>query len=110
MATALKILDRMNETTETAAELTAYFTEQCGMKKLPWMAKEFEKLLKQGFEPDLLEEIIDRTARAARPSWAYLSTIIAKARYNDAYDLASFLLVPRYSGFETSKEIFSERL
>lgn len=106
MATALRFVEdqKMDMLTESAASLANYYAEQCGMKKLPWMAKEFEKLLKQGFQPDLLEEIIDRTARAARPSWAYLDTIIAKARYNDAYDLSSFLLVPRYSGFEAIRE------
>lgn len=89
----------MNETTEKAAELTAYFTEQCGMKKLPWMSAEFTKLLQKGFEPELLYEIIDRTARAPRPSWAYLSSIVGKCEYHAAYDMVAFFKMPRKSAY-----------
>lgn len=101
MATALRFVEdqKMNTLSESAAAIANYYAEQCGMKKLPWMAKEFEKLLKQGFEPDLLKEIIDRTARAARPSWAYLSTIIGKCEYHAAYDLVAFFKMPRKSAY-----------
>ena len=99
MSAALKIVDGIQSNSASAASLSSYFSKQCGMKRLPWMAEEFGKLLKKGFEEELLMEIIDRTARAPRPSWAYFSAIIGKCIYHDAFDLVSFFKMPRSSPY-----------
>lgn len=103
MANALRIVDNetpMQNNKKAAAEMASYFAIQCGMRKLPWMAAEFEKLINKGFEVELLQEIVDRTARAPRPSWAYLNAIIGKCLYYAAYDMATFLLLPRKGAYE----------
>lgn len=84
----------------SAQELTDYFCEMCGHRMLPWMKKEFDLLLKAGFCPEVLVEIIDRTSRAPRPSWAYLSAIVDKARYYQAFSMEDFLLMPRRGSYE----------
>ena len=75
---------------EMARHLASMFSEYCGCKLLPWMAKDFEQLIVDGFDMDMLEEVIIRTAHAPRPSWAYLSAIIRNARTAGAYDLPTF--------------------
>lgn len=101
MAHSLKIINDATSASAAAAnQLASYFSDQCGLRKLPWMPKEMSLLLDKGMSADLITEIIDRTARAPRPSWAYMSAIIGKCHYYGAYDLASFLLLPKRGAYE----------
>lgn len=83
-----------------AAKLAHLFAYECGFSPLPWMYRQFAQLLEEGFSFELLEEIISRTSRAPRPSWAYLAAIIAGCRIRHAYDLPSFLVMPRVQHWE----------
>ena len=71
--------------------LAWYFCENCGMKRLQWMQREIEHWIDAGFEPDMIQEAIDRTSRAPRPSWAYLNAIMNNAAAAYAYTLSRFL-------------------
>lgn len=81
--------------TLSADDLLLQFCYNCGMKRLPWMRQEFAAWLAQGFEPELIEEAINRTARAPRPSFAYLEAILRNSERVGALDLATFLLTQR---------------
>ena len=76
----------------TADELVDHYCESCGMKRLPWMKPEFSQLLAEGFTPQLLDEIISKTAHAPRPSWAYLLAIVGNCRTYGVYKLDDFHL------------------
>lgn len=78
-----------------AARLSALFAYECGFRELPWMIRSFSQLLQEGFDPDLLEEIIHRTSRAPRPSWAYFSAIVGRCRFRGVFDLHGFLIMRR---------------
>ena len=62
-----------------AARLSTLFSRECGFSPLPYMRREFVRYLVQGYAVDMLEEVISRTARAPRPSFAYLSAIMRNA-------------------------------
>lgn len=80
----------------TASEaLARHFSHECGFRLLPWMSRQFAQLLSEGFSQDMLESVIECTSIAPRPSWAYLSAIIRRARYHRAYTLDAFVLMPR---------------
>ena len=59
-----------------AKDLVRYFCSECGFRPLPWMQRQFLDLLSRGYDVSTLKSIIDDTARAPRPSWAYLEAII----------------------------------
>lgn len=80
---------------QTAAGLALEYCHECGFKPLPWMAKEFRGYLEKGVEPEMLGEIIYRTARAPRPSWAYLSAIVRRSMQRGLYTCADFCIAPR---------------
>lgn len=84
---------------DQAKRLTALFCRECGFKPLPYMAREFARYLVQGYEPDLLEEIINRTAMAPRPSFAYFRAVITRSGCHTLHD---FLFHPHqgYSDFD----------
>lgn len=94
------VVERCRATTNQSTTLCALFCHECGFNPLPWMGREFARLLAEGFTAELLEELIARTARAPRPSWAYLSAILDNCRFRGAYDLPSFLLMKRVQPWE----------
>lgn len=76
---------------EQAEHLAKFYAEECGFRQLPWMKREFLEYLNLGFEMDMLREVIHRTARAPRPSWAYLSAIISRCDQNGIYTPVKFI-------------------
>ena len=85
MAAALHLVTQSCQATEAevildkASELSLDFCRECGFEPLPYMRREFARYLCQGYAMDMLEEVIGRTARAPRPSFAYLSAIMRNA-------------------------------
>ena len=65
-----------SQLTHDAKYLTNYFCHECGFKPLPWMQRKFADLLSRGYDVPTLRSVIDDTAIAPRPSWAYLAAII----------------------------------
>lgn len=101
MSAALRIVTESETNVDKAAqELVREYTTNCGMKRLPWMQNAFRQFLIDGFEPAVITEAIMRTARAPRPSWAYLEAIMRRASYHKAYTLGQFLVMPRRSCFD----------
>lgn len=96
----LQIVGRCNVPTNEATQLTALFCHECGFNPLPWMPRQFARLITEGFTVDLLEELISRTARAPRPSWAYLAAILDNCRFRGVHDLPGFLLMRRVEPWE----------
>ena len=62
-----------------AKYLVEYFCHECGFKPLPFMAREFARYLHLGYEREMLEMVVDLTARAPRPSFAYFNAVMAHA-------------------------------
>ncbi len=62
--------------TQCAEYLTRYFCRECGFRPLPWMPRKFKELLQKGYDQKGIEELIELTAMAPRPSWAYLAAIV----------------------------------
>ena len=94
MSAALQLLNNSETNQRTDSQVNALVEEycrECGFTRLPWMKQEISQLVNEGFEIDLLQEVIARTARAPRPSWAYFSAIIRSCRIAGLYDLFSFL-------------------
>ena len=56
--------------------LASAFCRECGFRYLPYMPEQFREWLLQGIEAALLFYAIDKTARAPRPSFAYLNYLI----------------------------------
>lgn len=82
---------------EDAKHLVRYFCQECGFRPLPWMQRKFSELLHSGYSVPDLESIIDTTAMAPRPSWAYLSAIIRNnAQMVDEYFRKHPLATPLY--------------
>lgn len=76
MNTMLHIVRPDDVPAPSAAEIAAQMCAEWALPAvLPWMTREFEKLLQQ-WPAELLQEAISRTARAPRPSWAYFSAIL----------------------------------
>ena len=73
-----------------ALRLADEFSFACGLRQLPYMAEEMTKYLLSGFAPEMIREAIARTARAPRPSFAYLAAIMRNAAAAGQYDFASF--------------------
>ena len=71
--------------------LVNQFCYQCGLRHLPWMYTSFSQHLKR-FSEELLLEAIARTARAPRPTYAYLVAILSNCEAAEAYDLAGMML------------------
>ena len=94
MSAALQLINNSvtnyKTATERAEKLVDKLCYECGLRKLPFMVSEMKEDLLNGFEDDLLSEIIDRTARAPRPSWNYYAYIRNKCARNDCHDLLSF--------------------
>ena len=65
--------------------LTRYFCEECGFRPLPWMQRKFKALLDSGWDVPTLEAVVDCTAMAPRPSWAYLAAIIRNSGSCDGF-------------------------
>ena len=99
MKSALYLVRNQSPTDiSTASEaLARHFSHECGFRLLPWMSRSFAQLLTEGFAQDMLETVIDCTAIAPRPSWAYLSAIIRRARYHHAYTIEAFYAMPHSS-------------
>ena len=62
-----------------ARRLTGLYCRECGFQPLPYMAREFARLLSDGYESQMLEAVIHRTSWAPRPSFAYFRAIIRNA-------------------------------
>ncbi|MBR0227072.1 MAG: hypothetical protein IJQ62_01845 [Clostridia bacterium] len=62
-----------------AKYLTERFCRECGFKILPYMGREFARYLRLGYEREMLEMVIDITARAPRPSFAYFDAVMRNA-------------------------------
>lgn len=76
MNTMLHIVGPDDVPAPSAAEIAAQMCAEWALPAvLPWMTREFDQLLRQ-WPAELLQEAISRTARAPRPSWAYLSAIL----------------------------------
>lgn len=106
MSAQLKIIENSATKSDLFARASALADDyclQCGFRRLPWMQQEFKQLLVDGYEDDLLREIIARTARAPRPSWAYFSAIISSCKVGGIYDLCEFLLHGRRA-YDRSRE------
>jgi len=58
--------------------LAAAFCRECGFRYLPYMPEQFREWLLKGFDAALLFYAIEKTARAPRPSFAYLDYLINK--------------------------------
>ena len=84
--------------------LTVAFARECGFRPLPWMQRGFYRLLDEGFEYDMLLNVIEQTSKAPRPSWAYLSAIVNRARSNGAYTYLEFFAQPRQKNDPKYKE------
>ena len=76
---------------KTTAHLVFLFAQECGFRPLPWMSRAFRAWLDEGFDPALIEEAIQRTSYAPRPSYAYLRAIMDSARRMKTFDLHEFL-------------------
>lgn len=74
---------------QSAEDLTNQFCYMCGFRRLPWMLEAFSTYLQEGYEPAMVLEVIRRTARAPRPSWAYLEAIMD--RCTELKSLPAFL-------------------
>lgn len=87
-----------------AAHLAAHFADECGFRLLPYMAEEMTRYLQDGFAPEMISEAIARTARAPRPSFAYLAAIMRNAKAAKQYDYQSFASSRRRSSAHYSNE------
>lgn len=67
---------RVSDLTKQARRLVNYFCSECGFRPLPWMERKFAELLQTGHEVEQLEDIIQITSMAPRPSWAYLAAVV----------------------------------
>ena len=83
------------QTNIQARVLAEKFCYECGMRPLPWQAPYFAKLLSAGLSYDLISELIDRTARAPRPSYAYLSWMVAMCERSGIKDQLDWLIKPK---------------
>lgn len=70
------VQDREAKLLASSKYLTRYFCEECGFRPLPWMQRKFRIILDHGWDVPALEKVIESTAMAPRPSWAYLAAII----------------------------------
>ena len=77
-------------TRKQAINLAIEFSQQCRFRPLPYMAEEMARYLQDGFAPDMISEAIARTARAPRPSFAYLAAIMRNAKAEGKFDYQSF--------------------
>ena len=69
-----------------AEYLVRQFCTECGFKPLPYMAREFARWLFIGYEREMIDHAIQLTARAPRPSFAYLNAIIRRSVHCKTYD------------------------
>ena len=74
----------------SSSHLARLFSQECGFRPLPWMARKMTSWLLKGFDPALIEEAIRRTSMAPRPSWAYLEAILRNAEKSKTFDLDEF--------------------
>lgn len=99
-----------HDTTATeAVKLSHEFCYQCGFRALPYLAEEMTKYLLQGFDPAMIREAIARTARAPRPSFAYLSAIMRNAAAAGQYDYPSFAAAYHARHQSTSAQAYKQR-
>ena len=81
-----------NEGAQLASVLVDDFCLNCGCRRLPWMPAAMREWIEvDGFEEGVFREAFRRTARAPRPSWAYLEAIMGYARASGCLDIVSFL-------------------
>lgn len=73
-----------------STHLARLFSQECGFRPLPWMARKMSSWLSRGFDPALIEEAVRRTSMAPRPSWAYLEAILRNAEKAKTFDLDEF--------------------
>lgn len=84
MAATLRIVSDQSQSSREeiiaqAERLSSLFCRECCFNPLPYMRREFARYLVAGYAPDMLEEVIRRTSRAPRPSFAYLDAIMRNA-------------------------------
>lgn len=71
--------DNIQSIIESAQALAKRFSYECGLSPRPLMVREFARYLAQGYDYDMLAEVINRTAMAPRPSYAYFAAIMRNA-------------------------------
>lgn len=74
--------------------LSVCFARECGFRPLPWMQRSFSRLLQEGFQYDMLLQVIEQTSHAPRPSWAYLQAIIRRCREESIFTELDFVCLP----------------
>ena len=75
---------------KASTHLARLFSQECGFRPLPWMARKMSFWLSKGFDSGLIEEAVRRTSMAPRPSWAYLEAILRNAEKAKTFDLDEF--------------------
>lgn len=98
-----------DDTAAKAVELSKDFCFQCGFRALPYLAEEMTKYLLQGFDPAMIREAIARTARAPRPSFAYLAAIMRNAAAAGQYDYPSFAAAYHAWHQSSSSQAYKQR-
>lgn len=86
--------DQVSSAKSVINHLVAAWCYECGMPRLPWCARYFGQCLDNGLTPQLLEELISTTARAARPSFAYLDFLVRMCDYSGIKDQSDWWLKP----------------
>ena len=81
--------------TNQAQALTQKYCYECGFNRLPWMSRYFQSQLSSGLSFELLELLIDQTAHAPRPSYAYLSWLIAMCERSGIKDQLDWMIKPK---------------
>ena len=94
MSTALYLVADQKNTRSLYTEeyLADLYREECDLKVLPFVLRNFRQFLEEGFEGQMLAEAIKRTAMAPRPSWYYLDAIIKYCRASHIYTYEDFLM------------------
>lgn len=78
-----------------AFDLARYMCSECSLSFRPGFARGMLRYLAQDFEPALIRAVIDETAKAPYPSWAYFAAIMRRAEAEHASCLADFCLFHR---------------
>lgn len=92
-----------------AEKLATYFCYECGFAQLPYMARQFVRWLQDGCEYAMIKQAIDTTARAPRPSFAYLDTVVRNFRAHGIHCLPVSEKPYRSAEKRVSAQMYTQR-
>ena len=90
--------DNNQQLVSQSMDLARYMCAEWSVSFRPGFARGLLKFLARGFDPALIRAVIDETATAPCPSWAYFNAIMRRAEASGAYSLAAFTLFSSQAG------------